>query len=137
MNTELLLKAADYIREEPSRFIMGDGIVRANSGGVVHDGWTGVYAFDTQPPCGTACCIAGAVVIVARGVPSTRKAWVQVEDEATELLGLTLEERGRLFYFDGWRHDLQQKFAKAETAQERVEAGLAQIEYFISQHGGK
>jgi len=87
MNVERLTEIAEWLdRGAPERRV---------SGGVIN-GFDMESFYDDHAACGTTCCIAGAAVAFHKGY-SALDAW-NVDDIAQELLGLTREQAGELFF---------------------------------------
>jgi hypothetical protein len=136
MKTRLLRKVQKFLMEEPRRFDMGNWITDSTRASVLE-----------HPPCGTACCIAGAAVIVDRGqnpaivlseLIKTRQSGItgiDIEDEAVDLLSLTYAQKERLFFATYWPGKFKSAYARAKTPLDRAKVGVRRIEHFIKTKG--
>lgn len=133
MNTELLLKVKAKILAEPKQFFM-------------HEFFTDhVVGIDTIPNCGTAACIAGWAVTIARNEnpEETRKYLYQSPNnlctwlEAQKALDITKEQESKLFYTDNWPSEYDAAYNQAwqdEDFEEAAKVAANRIDYFIA-HG--
>jgi hypothetical protein len=127
-----LRKVKQFILKEPRRFNMMAGVNRSDRIGQHLE----------QPPCGTACCIAGAALLIDKGIRlSGRKRGLDFEisyviESGTQFLDLSYDQKELLFYPWKWPEPYQQLYDDAVTAQERAAVGALMIEHFIAT-GGK
>lgn len=131
MNVKLLRKVQKFLLDEPRRFDMCNWITnQAENMDVLKD-----------PPCGTACCIAGAVYVIANKLqldpekeyPSS----AEVNYFAISALGLGKVEADRLFLTPWWPEELYKKYDSARTPLQRAKVGVARIEHFIKTNGAE
>lgn len=118
-----------FILSEPRRFDMWEAVTPASESRVLE-----------QPPCGTACCIAGAAYLVGRKIKnlnSRRFDWDDVKPFATDYLGLTNGQSGLLFYptIRSWGQVYHDAYHNAKSPLERAYVGVARIERFIATNG--
>lgn len=96
MNMDLLQRLYDWLSqggevvyeddtEELLRFDMSVGIEKGPKGENFND-------------CGTACCIAGAAVILSEGVPDCWWSWLSIKLKAIEYLEIDKDTADNLFY---------------------------------------
>jgi hypothetical protein len=146
----LLRKVAAHILEEPRRLKMGDWIETFNP----------EFKEDNIPPCGTQGCIAGwAAVLTDKNIKANDKGILQipedyyddVENNAAEALGLTIDQANRLFYFKewevnydddayayvGWPTKFSKAYEKAKTAKTKAKITVQRIEHFITTNGAE
>lgn len=129
MNTALLRRVKATILEEPGRLNMEIPFLP-----------------DSSVPCGTAACIAGWTVILARRrgrepFSTTckrldrscegRHHWLEIEPKARELLGITQEQSSTLFHSDDWPYPFSQRYGNALTDGQRAKVAAQRIEHFI------
>lgn len=119
-----------FILSEPRRFDMWEAVIPAS----------GSPGMLEQPPCGTACCIAGAAYLVGRKIKnlnSRRFAWGDVKPFAANYFGLTFEQSQRLFYptSNAWGQVYHDAYRNAKSPLERAYVGVARIERFIATNG--
>lgn len=84
--------------------------------------------------CGTAGCIAGWAVHLARKNKTLAATRAEVESaaaEARQLLGLGAIEAGRLFFSEHWPSDLHTRYVNAKTSYLAARAAATRIERFI------
>ena len=126
-----LRKVKQFILKEPRRFNMQAGVEPSR---LISDQLE-------QPPCGTACCIAGAAYIIKNEIKLTgRKHGLHVFlptviMEGQLFLELTYDQKETLFYPWHWPQPYMKLYEKAETAQERAAVGALMIEHFIAAGG--
>lgn len=133
----LLRKVQKFLLEEPRRFDMREGITQAHS----------LVTILEQPPCGTACCIAGAMYAIDKklNLNSTKVGWFEISMHIINL-GLERDFSKKLFYVsgvhddvipgvNGWPEDFAVLYRNAKTAYERALIGVARIERFIATDG--
>lgn len=139
---KLLRKVQRFLLKEPRRFNMAQGILN-------YDNPT--FDLKTQleePPCGTACCIAGAAFAISNKIvfSKTSVPWYQIEDNLKYNYGLDGNRAGRLFFvpgvhplvtadIDGWPEHWAKFYREAKTAYERTLIGVAYIEHYIAIDG--
>ncbi len=95
INTKLLDKALKYSLDQYKNFDMRT--FRSQKG----EPWTNLRGEDaiTAKTCNTAECLAGNVIIVALGVQAFKAMdYDEIPYQAAALLGLTQEQRQKLFY---------------------------------------
>jgi hypothetical protein len=125
MNVKLLRKVKRRILAEPKRLYM-----------------TSYLAFDRDvvdrpmPKCGTVGCIAGWACIIAMPKLSPQEIWRQfaVGFKAMELLGLTDEEKFRLFEPGAWPKQFE-RGTSDDGKKKTAEVAAARIEHFIKTKG--
>lgn len=138
MNVPLLQEVRDFILEEPQRFDMAT--------------WAGE---DSESPCGTTLCIAGAALTIKSGarLPAVLKALIKgrgvhalwdlwgtysgsnsvIENAASRVLDLTPSQSSALFYDFQWPQPWRKLYASAEgNAPLRAAIGAARIQHFIT-----
>lgn len=133
-----LRKIEQFILNEPRRFNMFEGVAQAAL----------VKEQLENPPCGTACCIAGASYLIRQKV-SVRKMldfvkenqcsngrsgninWFTVLSTSVEAMDLSTSEANKLFYTESWPTKFQKMYSDATTPMERACAGVLRIEHFI------
>ena len=139
----LLLAAIEYLKTEPSRFDMADGIAGIRV-------WRNGSLLE-EPPCGTACCYAGSVAIVSGRIElsnslHTRQCtsynWWDVRKSAVEALELTEDEAESLFLLKHqaasgmsqrhWPEPFDTEYMLAKTSAERVWALERRVQHFIA-----
>jgi hypothetical protein len=125
-----LRKISAFILKQPKRFNIKEGLVNS---------YEAVGQLE-QPPCGTACCYAGAGYIIGKNLRNINKLYVQwrtVQEYSQEFLGFGTdwEMRDRLFYEQNWPVFYQQAYTQSKSAKERAFVGAARIEHFIATNG--
>ena len=124
-----LRKIEKFILKEPKRFNMREGLVLSEN------------AVDQleQPPCGTACCIAGAAYIIGndfKNLNNISREWTQVGSYATGYLDFRdYRTRDRLLHANEWPEFYKTSYIHSKTAAERAFIGAARIEHFIATNG--
>lgn len=151
MNTRLLRRVAAHISEVPDRFVMGNSLAKGETitdvvflGEVGKDGEKTID-FTVKPPCGTACCIAGASFLltspeeVERLLSSWSRMipWSIIKEEAVNNLAITDDQAERLFHVHNWPAKFRTQFSRAKTQRGRVNVGVARIEHFIKTKGAE
>ena len=126
MNRELVEEVKAYLRAEPRRFDMSD--------------WVADYNGEPEeaPPCGTTCCIAGAVLMV-KGLIKNEYDWEHSADvtaeTAADLLGINHDHLGLyLFYYTNWSSPFREQFRqalKARDKKQQVEIACARLDYML------
>lgn len=82
--------------------------------------------------CGTAFCIGGWALHL-----SGKYVYLEGNDnEASALLELTPMQSAKLFYTVGWFKRYRKLFNKADTLEERKQAVLLYIKYFVKKYTG-
>lgn len=126
--------AIDFILSEPRRFNMRYA-VEPVSGGEFDD----LKEQLETPPCGTACCFAGAVYLQGKRIKNLNRRsfeWAsKVEPFAISHLGITDQQGEKLFHVSNWPVYFNQAYASATTPIERVYVGAARFEHFIATDG--
>lgn len=142
----LLRKVQKFLIEEPRRFNMFDGITLTE--GLVNKPYNRLVptvCLLEEPPCGTACCIAGAGYAIANDVifDHTHVSWRKIDDFFQERYNMPIEFRERLFFTgqmvspgsDCWPYLYSKMYSEAKTPLERACVGVARIEHFIATDG--
>ena len=121
----MLRKVQKFLMEEPKRFNMYEGIADS----------LGLRGQLDQPPCGTACCIAGAMFIIDTGMPLNRTSvsWTKVLDSVVKKYFKS--NWSALFYTDNWPMLYRIAYANTKIPLERACIGVARIEHFIATDG--
>ena len=122
MNRELVEEVKAYLRAEPRRFDMSD--------------WVADYNGEPEeaPPCGTTCCIAGAVLMV-KGLIKNEYDWRSTDapaKTAADLLGIN--DSDNLFYSSNWPSLFREQFIRALKARDKkqqVEIACARLDYML------
>ena len=143
----LLRKIQKFLIAEPRRFNMFEGVEPAE-GKVGKLYLAGVAHLLEEPPCGTACCIAGAGYVIDKNLQlnQTSVPWQKVHSLFTDKYRLSEDQIDRLFYtslqagstssFSGsWPKLYSEAYRNAKTPLERACVGVARIEHFISTDG--
>jgi hypothetical protein len=125
LNIKLLRKVQKFLLEEPRRFDMGDWLQPASLADVIE-----------RPPCGTACCIAGAAYILEHRLNPNEINFSQINPsvvhmDAMGILGLDYRMMDGLFYASRWPDEFRDAYYHARTPLERAKAGVARIEHLI------
>lgn len=130
MNIKLLRRVQKFLLAEPRRFDMCNWVQAAEYSVLLE-----------KPPCGTACCIAGAAVILDRKIdPGKALAalnGVNIPNAARTALGLTFGQEDQLFYTGGWPQKFQDAYYQAKTPLQRAKIGVARIDRFIKTKGAE
>lgn len=131
----LLRKIQKFLIEEPRRFDMLEGVIDSS----------GRPSLLEQPPCGTACCIAGAGYVIANNVhlDHTSIGFGRIYDFFGDKYKLDGATRDRLFYTRyqagpfsiSWPMLYSDAYKNAKTPLERACVGVARIEHFIATDG--
>jgi hypothetical protein len=108
-------KAIQYLEEEPKRFDMRTWIVPSNAANLL----------EADPPCGTACCFAGAIILSNRLRVRSDSG---ISLKAMELLGISSASSGKLFMADNWPAKFRDAYYDASTQIGRVKALRSYIE---------
>jgi len=118
MNVKLLRKVQKHILAEPQR-------------------WSFSWAISSpQAPCGTRACIGGWTVILGKKIDLSTGLQFTAENNAgvaSELLGLTDEERNRLFFY--WPEPFLDRSFKYKTQEALAKNAANRIEHFIKTKG--
>lgn len=123
MNFKVAEKALQFLEEEPRRFDMDDWIVSSKSARLL----------EGEPPCGTACCFFGAVVLSSSKEHSFLRR-DEIRKMAMELLELEPEfNPSELTNILMWPYKFYLLYANAKTQSERVAALRAYVETFKSE----
>ena len=76
------------------------------------------------PPCGTACCFAGALYLQGKKIRDLKRRKFDWSDKvlpyAMERLGLSEIESFKLFYVEQWPETFRTLYNKATTSIERA-----------------
>jgi hypothetical protein len=140
----LLRKVQKFLIDEPRRFNMRFGIMDINE---FSDITRDVDMMLGEPPCGTACCIAGAAYVVAtnKKLNHTSIDWDEIMAGVKESAKVNFQSDifHKLFYtkanhnlFDGmWPEFYNDMYVAAKTPLERACVGVARIEHFIATDG--
>lgn len=123
----LLHKTQKFLIEEPRRFDMKEGLVEAANMSTILE----------EPPCGTACCIAGAGYAIAHNLVlnHTVIGFGKIYTFFSSTFHLSDTTLDRLFYMDNWSVFYQKMYKEAKTPLERACVGVARIEHFIATDG--
>lgn len=124
MNVEAIEAGVRHAEDEPRRFNMKVGISK-------HDisfarRFVSRMGFSDTPPCGTTCCLAGAICIAAGvqfGDPDTymnQISWSAVKDMAMKIAGIDDATERRLFHVQNWPAEFYIAYVNAQNARERV-----------------
>lgn len=126
MNVKLLRKVQKFLLDEPRRFDMSNWVRDSGLSNILK-----------HPPCGTACCIAGAAFVLDKKLSLKKSTFdgVTVEIDARCSLELTPYESDRLFYRINWPGSFSLKYGQAKTPLARAKVGVARIEHFIKTGG--
>ncbi len=83
--------------------------------------------------CGTAGCIAGWSIFLAKELVRLSDAWTidDLPGRARETLGLNHQEAYSLFYFSGWPLEFQEALGRANNPVEYASVVARRIEHFI------
>lgn len=127
MNTKLLNQVANAILDEPRKFD-----IRA----WVRD--------DKESPCGTTVCIAGHALAITRRFGNLKPLFELdekdlIESAAQEALGLTDQQRRRLFFRPNWPEKFQPIAYREEqeTFEEVADNAFWRIQHFIAARGAE
>lgn len=133
----LLRKIQKFLIAEPRRFDMHEGIARAEDSPTLLE----------TPPCGTACCIAGAGYAIERGIKLNHSqvyfnhitymfadpgGKFKLDSQACDRLFYIKQQIG---YGQGWPIIYSNAYKEAKTPLERACVGVARIEHFIATDG--
>lgn len=109
-----------------------------------------------EPPvCNTQACLGGETILALKAgyIPrngginiykKSRLAELDIEEAATELLGLSLEERQKLFFFSemlytddptGWPEKFEREYKQATTPADRLAVAIRRVEHFLKTNG--
>jgi hypothetical protein len=131
----VLRKVQKFLIEEPRRFNMYEGITDA----------LGLKDQLEVPPCGTACCIAGAIYLIDTKTPlpvgaNLRIGFGKIEHHIASKFKLSDDMMSRLFYqnpysCNQWPKIYTDAYMAAKTPLERACIGVARIEHFIATDG--
>jgi hypothetical protein len=129
----MLRKVQRFLMEEPRRFNMREGVVSS----------TAIKDQLEQPPCGTACCIAGAIYILGNSVAlhGQHIGFIVIEHYAAAQFNLRGSLASRLFFYNSglpderWPNFYANAYQAAQTPLERACIGVARIEHFIATDG--
>ena len=125
-----------FMIAEPSRFNMRYGL------------WDSETVPDmlAQPPCGTACCIAGSAHVVATKLTldHSKVSWDIIKIGLSKAgFDMDSEFFDKLFFIrsihgsrsDSWPDFYEKMYLAAKTPLERACVGVARIEHFIATDG--
>jgi hypothetical protein len=126
INEQALWKSVEFLEQEPLRFNMYASI----------SSWVEDDQDFEEPPCGTVCCLAGAVCLSnEKNNPARRENWHVIEHIASGILRLSKKRITRLFYLCNWPNKYSNVYHKAKTAAERVAVLRRRVEHFIATDG--
>lgn len=141
-------KGVEYLREEMRRVNMKQGVSSFKS--INFDDFETVPE-ELEPPCGTVCCIAGAMVLAHGWIKFNpekdwRMAWAEVSLKARDNAELTREQANRLFLFKNmtcygheedwhWPAVNEAEYNLADTPEKKFAAVEKRVELFISSGG--
>lgn len=122
LNTELLRKVRDQIEREPRQFLMSLFFTNREQ-----EDLEGAI-----PNCGTAACIGGWTVCLAKGLnPQQQLAKSYcVGKEAAGILGLAYHDP-ELFYVDMWPDPFRSDYAQATTQEARAAAAVRLLDEIL------
>jgi hypothetical protein len=139
MNVRKLRKLQKWILAEPRRYRQDWW------------GWTGnsLAIQEQNPPCGTVACLAGNTALMEgykapsqingrfECMISPRGATVRIDRTAKRILGLTEDQRDRLFGIGphSWPAKLWFEYRAAKTLEERAAVAVRRIDHFIKTKG--
>lgn len=134
MNTRLLRKVQRQILDEPRQVIMETWFSNLDGG---------THLPRAIPNCGTAGCIGGWAIAIARKLTPKKareKAVGQFlnyeRDAAGELLDITESQGGRLFSINYWPLDFMRRYGKTQPQTlARAKVIAARIDHFIKTKG--
>lgn len=148
LTIQRLRKLEKFLMREPRRFDMNDGVISA------YRLDEEMNSFLEEPPCGTACCMAGGAYVLNNKINLSDKEeypegldvdWFNVWNEALNYLGLDALQGQRLFYLKSmhandketkhWPVKYERLYLAAKTPMERVMVGCLRIEHFIATSG--
>lgn len=105
------------------------------------------------PVCNTQACLAGETVLALGAATLDREnggldlveefKFRDIENAAADLLGLTGEEKKRLFWLKGWSRytmygwpdQFEQEYKEAKTPRARLEVAIRRLEFFLKTNG--
>jgi len=141
-----LRKVQEYIVMEPRRFDMNFWGMAVRD----IDAFAKEYHFsdlaDLRPPCGTAGCLAGNALVVAKLIKPKYRTDDKLEvfefpDDTPQIaakwLGIDEAEAAKLFYLGGdtddlgWPHEFTEKYDQAETLRKRAKVLSQRIDHYI------
>src|SRR5438046_4090420 len=109
INIPLLRKVEKKILAEPAALVMAS-FLEIGEPGKKWDDFVGIEFPRIVPPCGTMACIAGWTNIMG----GKKDSWDE-PGNAQQLLGLTDQQRFKLFYLEEWPHEFAKRWGKAKT----------------------
>ena len=134
----LLRKVQKFLIAEPRSYDMKEGIVESEF----------LKTILEQPPCGTACCIAGAAYVIDTGMElnHSRKGFSAISGRLQQKFFLDDLTFYKLVYIgglhagikpgkNGWPKFYTDMYLAAKTPLERACVGVARIEHFIATDG--
>jgi len=138
----LLRKVQKHILEEPRRMNM-ETWLRTRIQGKRYFAFRGFGVNRAEnpatPPCGTAGCIAGWVMMLTPMKPEERSYIINVGNaahSAQEKLGLDYYQGSRLFLPSDWPEPYKSKLAKAKIGTKKYAQVVSdRIDYFIQTDG--
>jgi len=119
MNIKLLKQIRKQILKEPKQFYMGE--------------WFTTVTETHIPNCGTAACIGGWAIALAKKVNPAQAHDIFLRNTMLpeELLELECDEAERLFYTGNW----PQEFTGGSTPAIKAKKAAARIDHFIKTEG--
>lgn len=126
-----LRQVQTFLMQEPKRFNMVEGIAPAD---VVKEQLE-------LPPCGTACCYAGAIYVIDTELPLNKSqiGFGVIWNHVLRNYHLDADTANRLFYvksgIEHWLFFYIKMYNEAKIALERACVGVARIEHFIATDG--
>lgn len=130
INSELLLKVAEYIEGHPKEFDMSHW--RGHQKKQLPNPWYRVVVGLPAPTeaCGTTYCMAGWTVALSGGDMAGN-----LPAQAQRLLSLSLEQAQRLFYEHNWPQRFRGSHVKHDA--DRVWLASERIRHFIATNGAE
>lgn len=138
MNQKLLRRVRSAILAHPDQFDMAGYFGRYI--------WFSTKTGSVKRPaggCGTAACIGGWGVFLARKLRTLAQTehavggTVDAHDEAVTALDLTRGEALRLFYIIQWPQKFKTRYNKAKSVRPRARAAAERISWFIKTKGAE
>ena len=130
---QLLARVRDHIAEEPRRYFQGDYIV---------DDKDRLREIGLRPPCGTAACRAGWIILLHDGPEAKRESMYR---RTQEILGMSIDQLAPLVAGSACDYEsglapvkcpeyLDQVEVLPPTDPEYIRRGVRGLETFMKQH---
>lgn len=132
INVPLLRKVQKFLLAEPRRFDMGSWVELAEQADILR-----------RPPCGTACCIAGAAFLIDKKIEvkgalnNDKVLYGDILGGASRALKIDDRQENLLFFVGWWPRKFQVAYNSAKTPLARAKAGVARINHFIKTKGAE